>query len=77
MKVYLFDPENGLFEGESFEEGDMLEFIEGVTTIAPPPYGAGEVPVFDRERQSWTLMPISAVRELLNRLNAEKSEKDI
>lgn len=67
MKVYLFDPGSGLFEGESYEQGDMLDYIEGVTTVAPPPYQAGEVPLFDMDRQSWTVMPISVVRGFQHR----------
>jgi hypothetical protein len=66
MKIYLFDTASGLYEGESFESDDMLRFQEGITTIAPPIYQKGEVPVFDTEHQRWKVMPISLVRELLN-----------
>ena len=53
MKVYQFNPENGIYAGELFEESEMLKYVEGVTTIAPPTYGPGQVPVFDPKRQAW------------------------
>jgi hypothetical protein len=63
MKIYLFNVENGLYEGETFEEPDMLEYEEGVTIIAPPLYEAGQVPVFDAEQDGWKVMPVSLVRD--------------
>jgi hypothetical protein len=64
MKAYLFNVETGLYEGEIFEEAAMLEDEDGLTTIPPPDYEHGQVPVFDRERKDWTVIPISAVRQL-------------
>jgi len=59
MKVYQFNPENGIYAGELFEESDMLKYVEGITTIAPPTYGRGTVPIFDPQKQVWDTMPAS------------------
>jgi hypothetical protein len=39
----------------------MLQYVEGITTIAPPRYEAGQVPVFDAEQDGWQVMPVSVV----------------
>jgi hypothetical protein len=65
MKTYLFNMENGLYQGETFEEAGMLEYKDGVTVIAPPLYEAGQVPVFDAEQDGWKIMPVSLVRDQL------------
>lgn len=70
MKTYLFNAENGLYEGETFEEADMLQYEEGITTVPPPDYGHGQVPVFDRQKNEWTVIPITIARQLL-RLNID------
>lgn len=77
MKVYLFDTASGLYEGESFESDDMIEYQEGITTVAPPPYKSGHVPIFDMDRQRWTVKPLAVVRECLDRLNVEKPENKL
>jgi hypothetical protein len=61
MKAYLFNTDNGLYEGETFEEAGMLQYVEGITTIAPPRYEAGQVPVFDAEHDGWQVLPVSVV----------------
>ncbi len=38
MKAYLFNTENGLYEGETFENADMLQYDDGVTKVQPPDY---------------------------------------
>lgn len=75
MKVYLFNSENGLYEGESFEEPDMIVHEEGITILPPPDHGHGMVPVFDRESKTWTVIPTSNVRQLLNLKYEAASEK--
>ena len=70
MKVYLFNIETGLYEGETFEEADMLLYEEGITPVPPPDYEHGQVPVFDRERNAWTVIPVTIAKQLL-RLNDE------
>lgn len=66
MKAYLFNTENGLYEGEAFEDADMLQYEEGITPVAPPDYGHGQVPVFDPQKNEWTVIPVSIARQLLN-----------
>ena len=70
MKVYLFNPANGLYEGEIFEQADMLQYEEGFTPVPPPDYEHGQVPVFDRRKNDWTVIPIHIARQLLH-LNHE------
>ncbi len=65
MKAYLYDPDTGLYEGESFAEADTLEHERGLTSVPPPDYGLGQVPVFDHHKKSWEVIPISVVRQLL------------
>jgi hypothetical protein len=66
MKTYLFNPDNGIYEGETFEEPDMLKYEEGITPVPPPAYDHGHVPVFDRQNNSWAVIPTSIARQLLN-----------
>lgn len=65
MKAYQFNEYTGLYEGEIFEDGATLAYINGVTTIAQPDYGPGEVPVFEVAGQQWTVLPVSVARQLL------------
>jgi hypothetical protein len=60
MKIYLFSPENGIYQGEDF--ADALPMQSGcysvptdATTIAPPPFGRGEVPVFNASLKRWEI----------------------
>lgn len=66
MKAYLFNAENGLYAGETFEAGDILAEEDGVTIIPPPEYRHGQVPVFDRAQQRWVVIPVTIARQLLN-----------
>jgi len=75
MKTYLFNAENGLYEGETFEEPDMLQYEEGITPVPPPDYEHGQVPVFDRQNNSWTVIPVSIARQLLNLSMSDSTEK--
>jgi hypothetical protein len=65
MKVFLFNTESGLYEGETFEEAGMLQYAEGVTTVPPPDYERGQVPVFDRKNNVWAVIPVSIAKQLL------------
>lgn len=69
MRVYQFNPENGFYAGEMFEDNEMLKYVEGVTTIAPPPYGPGQVPVFDPDRQAWDTMPVTLPRRKIHHVH--------
>lgn len=66
MKVYLFNIENGVYEGELFEEVDRLVNEEGITTMAPPDYEHGQVPVFDRLKKEWAVIPVTIAKQLLH-----------
>ena len=65
MKIYLFNPENGAYLGEDFsDEPPMRQGRAAVppdaTTIEPPPFRCGEVPVFTVTENQWEIMSISA-----------------
>jgi len=65
MKAYQFNQTTGLFEGEIFADNATLAYVTGVTTVAPPEHGAGQVPVFDCAAQQWELLPVAIARQLL------------
>lgn len=65
MKLYLFDPENGVYEGETFDERGTINQEEGITSVAPPNHHPGEVPVFDLQRQVWEVIPLAVARQLI------------
>lgn len=65
MKAYLYDTETGIYEGEIFEEAAMLQYEKGLTTSPPPDYEYGQVPVFDRQNNVWSLIPVSIARQML------------
>ena len=72
MKVYLFHRENGLYEGESFEDPATLQYEDGITTIPAPDYEHGQVPVFDRRKNEWAVIPVTIAKQLL-RLGDEEN----
>jgi hypothetical protein len=74
MKAYLFNSENGLYEGETFEEAGMLQYEEGITAIPPPDYERGQVPVFDRRDKIWAVIPVTIAKQLLCRNDEANSE---
>ena len=75
MKTYLFNAENGLYAGETFEKADMLQHVEGITHVPPPDYDHGQVPVFDRQMNSWTVIPVTIARQLMNIRTSDSTEK--
>jgi len=75
MKAYLFNTENGLFEGETFENADTLKYVDGITPISPPDYEHGQVPVFDTGRNEWAVIPVAIAKQLLNSALADFSER--
>jgi hypothetical protein len=74
MKAYLFNTENGLYEGETFEEPDMLQYEEGITPVQPPDYEHEQVPVFDRQKNEWAVIPTTIAKQLLNISTSESTE---
>ena len=65
MKVYLFDLDSGLYEGEDYREAREIS-DDGITSIAPPVNQSGQVPVYDKELGNWKLVPISSLRKAEN-----------
>jgi hypothetical protein len=58
VKIYLFNPETGVYLGEGFaDEAPMKrgDFVlpHDATTIAPPEGGRGHILVFDLDAQCW------------------------
>lgn len=62
MKVYLFDVDSGLYEGEDYGEPSELNEREGITALAPPLSQPGQVPVYDRSLCNWKLVPSDRLR---------------
>jgi hypothetical protein len=59
MKVFLFEVESGFYVGEDFDSHRDAMEEEGVTSVAPPVTGPGEVAVFDRSACCWRVMRIN------------------
>lgn len=58
MKIYLFNPETGVYLGEDFADEALMKqggyvIPPGATTIAPPEGGRGHILVFDEVAQCW------------------------
>ena len=67
MKIYLFNPETGIYLGEDFsDEPSMCKERDAIprdaTTVAPPSFASGEVPVFAVAGNRWEIRPICAVK---------------
>ena len=66
MKIYLFDPETGVYQGEDFTEDQQLLYPRDAalpsyaTTVAPPPYRRGEVPFFASTKNLWEMRVLKA-----------------
>ena len=60
MKIYLFDTETGIYQGEDFaDEGERLgscRLPEGATAIVPPETADG-ILRFDPARHRWEVLP--------------------
>lgn len=60
MKIYFYCLETGVYQGEDFADATLVmtsppEIPEGATTIAPPAYGRGDVPIFLAAEERWVL----------------------
>ena len=75
MKVYLFNPHDGCFEGEAFEDPHSIKYVEGITPIPPPTYEHGQIPVFDCRKNEWAVIPLTIAKKLLNGATSELTEK--
>lgn len=77
MKAYLFNSENGIYQGETFEDADSIKYADGITLIAPPHYERGQVPVFDRRKGEWAVIPVTIAKQLLNISASESLESKL
>jgi hypothetical protein len=63
MKIYLFSPETGVYQGEDFADLAMESGHETIpsdaTTIAPPPFQHQETPVFLAAEKRWEVRRLS------------------
>jgi hypothetical protein len=58
MKIYLFNPETGVYLGEDFADEALMKhggyvLPPDTTSIAPPEGGRGDILVFDVIAQRW------------------------
>jgi hypothetical protein len=65
MKTYMYDVESGIYEGEAYEDADLITYVEGLTTFEPPPCEDSQVPVFDQNDQRWYVVSISEMKKRL------------
>jgi hypothetical protein len=66
MKVYMFNVESGLYEGEAYEDDSLIKSVDGLTPIAPPKFEKGQVPVFNLNSQGWSVVPLFEMKKRLN-----------
>ena len=70
MKVYRYDTECGVYQGEEFV-ADLSEVEEGgVTAMAPPSFEKGFVPRFDERKGGWIMTPHTCRSERLTQLRS-------
>ncbi len=80
MKIYLFNPENGVYLGEDFADeaptgrGERLVPPDS-TTITPPTIENGQVLVFNAVEQRWEVRHHSGSNGK-NTLNSIKQSED-
>ncbi len=66
MKIYLFNPDTGVYQGEDFADQEPMrrgcqdQLPSYATAISPPSYGRGEVPVFRADENRWEILPVAA-----------------
>ncbi len=58
MKIYLFDPETGVYLGEDFADEapvgrDAYLLPDDATTIEPPEVEGGQFPLFLADEKRW------------------------
>jgi len=62
VRVYYFCMETGVYQGAGFQDDDVFDESDGTTTVAPPDYGNGEIPVYDAVVARWDICTIAWVR---------------
>jgi hypothetical protein len=70
VKVFFFHPETGVYQGEGYEIDRPFSDGEGITTVSPPVWEKGMIPVFDRRQAVWFVVSIS---ETASRIAAVRS----
>jgi hypothetical protein len=63
MKVYLFDPESGIYEGEDFCDNREINELDGMTLLEPSEAIPEHVKVYDPELRRWENVPIKAITD--------------
>ena len=63
MKVYLFDANSGLYEGEDYWESGKISEEEGVTSLVPPKTQPGQLSVYDRTIGNWKLVAVDRMKK--------------
>lgn len=58
MKIYRFDPDTGIFQGEDFVDPSEFTTETGVTNVLPPEPVLGMIRCFDATATTWRLLPI-------------------
>ncbi|SNB47520.1 hypothetical protein [Geobacter sp. DSM 9736] len=71
MKIYLFNPESGVYLGEDFADeaatyrgADLVP--PDATTVAPPSLRRGEIAVYDEGEERWRVIPQGALPALMS-----------
>ncbi len=77
MKIYYYDPETGIYQGEGYEDNRLLSKRKsnrnGMTTVAPPSFEKGRIPVFDSRKATWSVVSISETPSLTGSVRNRQS----
>ncbi len=82
MKIYLFNPESGVYLGEDYADEESMKsgpyrIPADATTIAPPGVGPGEAPVFNASEQRWEIRRIKDLHEKINGTIVMKTQAEV
>lgn len=61
MKIYFFHPETGIYQGEGYEIDRPISDREGITTVSPPDFERGRIPVFVPRESAWSVLSIEGI----------------
>jgi hypothetical protein len=65
MKIYYFDPETGIYQGEGFADERLLsgsaafKIPPHATELKPPEYGSGQAPYYNAKMKKWDVRDLS------------------
>ncbi len=82
MKIYLFNPESGVYLGEDYADEEPMKrgsyrIPADATAIAPPGVGPGEAPVFNVAEQRWEIRPIKDLHDKINGTLVIKTQAEV